>query len=101
MCGICFVGVRCIILGQRRENSGREELSRGNVHLTALCVVRYYVIWSGVCTAGGMDKIAREVVGFPHIPGYVYMGSSVKYVAETVWGEHDLRLVLYNCKTIM
>jgi len=41
MCGICFVGVRCIILGQHREISGREELSRGNVPLTALCVVRY------------------------------------------------------------
>jgi hypothetical protein len=31
----------------------------------------------------------------------VYMRSSVQNVAESVWGEYDLRLVLYPCKTIM
>ncbi len=61
-------------MGQRREFSGREELSRGNVRLTALCVVRYYVIWSGVCTADRYGQDYTQVVGLSPYSGVCVYG---------------------------
>ena len=62
-------------MGQRREFSGREELSRGNVRLTALCVVRYCVIWIGVCTADRYGRVCTRGSGsFPIFRGMCILG---------------------------